>query len=93
MVGEPLSGHAKRGSQLAVYSLPDENLNVLALACCNGQSVSNPRGLPPLSETVITPVWLLLISLSFAILTGFLSEIHPALHATTLVPDKALKYE
>ncbi len=40
-----------------------------------------------------TPVWLLLFSIIFATLVGFLSGLYPALRAATLEPVTALKYE
>lgn len=40
-----------------------------------------------------TPLWLLLFSILFATLVGFLSGLYPALRAATLEPVTALKYE
>lgn len=40
-----------------------------------------------------TPLWLLLFSIIFATLVGFLSGLYPALRAATLEPVTALKYE
>jgi len=40
-----------------------------------------------------TPLWLLLFSIVFATLVGFLSGLYPALRAATLEPVTALKYE
>ncbi len=40
-----------------------------------------------------TPLWLLLFSIIFAALVGFLSGLYPALRAATLEPVTALKYE
>ncbi len=40
-----------------------------------------------------TPFWLPIFSIVFATLVGVLSGLYPALHAATLVPVDALKYE
>jgi putative ABC transport system permease protein len=71
--------------------LASQVLNVLALVYMAGQTAQ--QGGPPPSLAVSTPLWLLIFALLFATLIGLLSGIYPALHAATMVPVNALKYE
>jgi len=71
--------------------LASQVINVLALVYMAGQTAQ--QGGPPPSLAVSTPLWLLFFALFFATLIGLLSGIYPALHAATMVPVNALKYE
>jgi len=71
--------------------LAGQVLNVLALVYMAGQTAQ--QGGPPPSLAVNTPAWLMVFALVFATLIGLLSGIYPALHAATMVPVSALKYE
>jgi len=71
--------------------LASQLLNVLALVYLAGQTAQ--QGGPPPSLAVSTPLWLMIFALVFATLIGLLSGIYPALHAATMVPVSALKYE
>jgi len=71
--------------------LAGQVLNVLALVYLAGQTAQ--QGGPPPSLAVNTPAWLMVFTLIFATLIGLLSGIYPALHAATMVPVSALKYE
>lgn len=71
--------------------LASQVLNVLALVYMAGQTAQ--QGGPPPALAVSTPVWLLAFALVFATLIGLLSGVYPALHAATMVPVSALKYE
>lgn len=76
---------------IAIGWLASQVLNVLALVYLAGQTAQ--QGGPPPSLAVNTPLWLLLFALFFATLIGLLSGIYPAMHAATMVPVNALKYE
>lgn len=71
--------------------LAGQVLNVLALVYLAGQAAQ--QGGPPPSLAANTPAWLMIFALVFATLIGLLSGIYPALHAATMVPVSALKYE
>jgi len=71
--------------------LAGQVINVLALVYLAGQPAQ--QGGPPPSLAASTPLWLMLFALIFATLIGLLSGIYPALHAATMVPVSALKYE
>jgi putative ABC transport system permease protein len=71
--------------------LAGQVLNVLALVYLAGQTAQ--QGGPPPNIAVTTPLWLMAFALIFATLIGLLSGIYPALHAATMVPVNALKYE
>jgi len=71
--------------------LAGQVLNVLALVYLAGQTAQ--QGGPPPSLTANTPPWLMIFALVFATLIGLMSGIYPALHAATMVPVSALKYE
>jgi len=71
--------------------LASQLLNVLALVYLAGQTAQ--QGGPPPSLAVSTPLWLMIFALVFATLIGLLSGVYPALHAATMVPVSALKYE
>ena len=71
--------------------LASQVLNVLALVYLAGQTAQ--QGGPPPNIAVSTPIWLMAFALIFATLIGLLSGIYPALHAATMVPVSALKYE
>jgi len=71
--------------------LAGQVINVLALVYLAGQTAQ--QGGPPPSLAASTPLWLMLFALIFATLIGLLSGIYPALHAATMVPVSALKYE
>lgn len=71
--------------------LAGQVLNVLALVYLAGQAAQ--QGGPPPSLTANTPPWLMIFALVFATLIGLMSGIYPALHAATMVPVNALKYE
>ena len=63
-------------------------INAIALAYLHAQT----SGEGP--ETLIhTPLWLIVFSIGFATLAGFLSGIYPAMRAATLSPVSALKHE
>lgn len=66
-------------------------LNVVALSYYASQ-VSQQGGLVP-SMATYTPFWLPIFALVFSTVIGVLSGLYPALHAATLVPVAALKYE
>jgi putative ABC transport system permease protein len=66
-------------------------LNVVALSYYASQ-VSQQGGLVP-SVATSTPFWLPVFALVFATVVGVLSGLYPALHAASLVPVTALKYE
>ncbi len=66
-------------------------LNVVALSYYASQ-VSRQGGLVP-SMATSTPFWLPVFALGFATVIGLLSGLYPALHAASLVPVTALKYE
>jgi putative ABC transport system permease protein len=66
-------------------------LNVVALSYYASQ-VAQQGGTVPTMATSI-PVWLLPFALVFATVIGVLSGLYPALHAASLVPVNALKYE
>jgi putative ABC transport system permease protein len=66
-------------------------LNVVALSYYASQ-VSQQGGLVP-SMATSTPFWLPAFALAFATVIGLLSGLYPALHAASLVPVNALKYE
>ena len=66
-------------------------LNVVALSYYASQ-VSQQGGLVP-SMATSTPFWLPVFALGFATVIGLLSGLYPALHAASLVPVNALKYE
>ncbi len=59
------------------------------------QSMANQaqQGIISNGISAVTPSWLLIFSLIFATLVGFLSGLYPALRAATLEPVTALKYE
>ena len=71
--------------------LAGQVLNVLAMVYLAGQTAQ--QGGPPPSLAASTPLWLMVFALIFATLIGLLSGIYPALHAATMVPVNALKYE
>ena len=71
--------------------LAGQVLNVLAMVYLAGQAAQ--QGGPPPSIAASTPLWLMVFALIFATLIGLLSGIYPALHAATMVPVNALKYE
>lgn len=71
--------------------LAGQVLNVLALVYLAGQTAQ--QGGPPPNLAINTPLWLMIFALIFATLIGLLSGIYPALHAATMVPVSALKYE
>ena len=71
--------------------LASQLINVLALVYLAGQTAQ--QGGPPPSLAVSTPLWLMIFALVFATLIGLLSGIYPALHAATMIPVSALKYE
>ncbi|MDX9863555.1 MAG: ABC transporter permease [Anaerolineaceae bacterium] len=66
-------------------------LNVVALSYLANRAATQ-GGLPP-SFAISTPLWLPIFALLFATLVGLLSGLYPALHAATLQPVSALKYE
>ncbi|MEN6570940.1 MAG: ABC transporter permease [Anaerolineaceae bacterium] len=66
-------------------------LNVVALSYYASQ-VSQQGGIVP-SMATSTPFWLPAFALAFATVIGVLSGLYPALHAASLVPVTALKYE
>jgi putative ABC transport system permease protein len=65
-------------------------LNVFAMQYLASQA---QQGMMSSSLSAVTPTWLLLFAIIFAILVGFLSGLYPALRAATLEPVTALKYE
>lgn len=76
---------------ITVGWLAGQVINVLAMVYLAGQTAQ--QGGPPPSLTADTPLWLMAFALLFATLIGLLSGIYPALHAATMVPVNALKYE
>lgn len=66
-------------------------LNVVALSYYASQ-VSQQGGIVP-SMATSTPFWLPAFALAFATVIGVLSGLYPAMHAASLVPVTALKYE
>lgn len=66
-------------------------LNVLALSYYASQ-VAQQGGLVP-SMATSTPFWLPVFALVFSTVIGVLSGLYPAMHAATMVPVTALKYE
>ena len=66
-------------------------LNVLALSYYASQ-VAEQGGLVP-SMATSTPFWLPVFALVFSTVIGVLSGLYPAMHAATMVPVTALKYE
>jgi len=66
-------------------------LNVVALSYYASQ-VSQQGGMVP-SMATSTPFWLPVFALAFSTVIGLLSGLYPALHAASLVPVTALKYE
>jgi len=71
--------------------LAGQVLNVLAMVYMAGQAAQ--QGGPPPSLAANSPPWLMIFALVFATLIGLMSGIYPALHAATMVPVSALKYE
>ncbi len=74
-------------SPVVVYILP----LIMAPVYLAGQAAQ--QGGPPPSLAANTPPWLMIFALVFATLIGLMSGIYPALHAATMVPVSALKYE
>ena len=66
-------------------------VNFVLVGYLNNQA--NANGTAPLTQAVVTPLWLPILGLVFATLVGLISGLYPALRAATLLPVTALKYE
>ena len=76
---------------VALGLLIGEAINIVTLPMLATQAAQ--MGAPTPEAAVFTPVWLPGFAILFATLIGLASGLYPALHAATMVPVIALKYE
>lgn len=66
-------------------------INVIAASYF--QSQATPMSGPVAGPAAVIAPWLPLFALVFSVLVGLVSGLYPALHAATMIPIQALKYE